>query len=179
MSISMRLRFNICDVDMQLKINDWSKPDFEEEWNDNWCDVELKFQSKYLNYDPSGELLMSSDVIYLEDALGMLLDGTLLEDGSVRFTEPDLQFDLYVAKRLYDIPGKVCFRDGYKDVDISANFTIQFWYSGGLGSNTFNMILDRKEITELYHYLNLVTGKLKEDDLIIIDMINRGVLVKN
>ena len=49
---------------MQLKINDWSKPDFEEEWNDNWCDVELKFQSKYLNYDPSGELLMSSDVLY-------------------------------------------------------------------------------------------------------------------
>ena len=45
MSISMRLRLNICDVDMQLKINDWSKPDFEEEWNDNWCDVELKFQS--------------------------------------------------------------------------------------------------------------------------------------
>ena len=64
MSISMRLRLNLCDVDMQLKINDWSKPDFEEEWNDNWCDVELKFQSKYLNYDPSGELLMSSDVLY-------------------------------------------------------------------------------------------------------------------
>lgn len=85
MSISMRLRLNLCDVDMQLKINDWSEPDYEEEWNDNWCDVELKFQSKYLNYDPSGELLMSSDVIYLEDALGMLLDGTLLEDGSVRF----------------------------------------------------------------------------------------------
>ena len=32
---------------------------------------------------------------------------------------------------------------------------------------------------EFYHYLNFVTGKLKEDDLIIIDMINRGVLVKN
>ena len=56
----MRLRLNLCDVDVQLKINGWCESNPDEEMGDNWCDVKLSLNSKYLNYDPSGEMHFTS-----------------------------------------------------------------------------------------------------------------------
>lgn len=84
--------------------------------------------------------MLSDEAEYLRDALGALLDGKLKVDGSVRFAEPDFEFRLSVAKRLYDQPGKVIYRDGFMDIDISLDMIIHFWYDyGGLGSNTFKI----------------------------------------
>jgi len=173
----MRLRLNLCDVDVQLKINNWRKSESLEEWDDNWCDVALSLTSKYLNYDPSGEILMSGEVVYLESMLERLLNGTLEEDCTVIFAEPDLQFDLRVAKRLYDVPGKIAYRNGYVDVDIDADLIIHFWCTDGLGANTFRMNMDRSELETLHLYLQIVTGKINANDEKIITMVEKGLML--
>ncbi len=173
----MRLRLNLCDVDVQLKINGWRESNPDEEMGDNWCDVKLSLNSKYLNYDPSGEMLTSGEILYLEEILGQLLDGTLEEDCTVNFIEPDLQFNLRVAKRLYDVPGKMLYRNGYVDADIEADFVIRFWCSGVLGTNTFKMYMERQEINALYTYLRFVTGKIALDDTDIVSLIQKGMLL--
>lgn len=173
----MRLRLNLCDVDVQLKINGWCESNPDEEMGDNWCDVKLSLNSKYLNYDPSGEMLTSGEILDLEEILGQLLEGTLEKDCTVKFIEPDLQFNLRIAKRLYDVPGKIIYRNGYVDVDIEADFVIHFWCSWGLGTNAFNMYMDRQEINALYTYLRFVTGKIALDDTDIVSLIQKGMLL--
>ena len=173
----MRLRLNLCDVDAQLKINNWHKPTINEDRDDNWCDVELSFASKYLNYSPSGELLMSGEVLYLCISLEQLLSGELKEDTHIRFAEPDIEFNLRVAKRLYDIPGKVVYRNGYKDVDIDGDWIINFWCTDGLGDNSFRMGLSRADLEAICNYLKFIVGRCNCDDLPILDMLKKGIML--
>ena len=98
----------------------WRKA--KDPYDDLWTDDELILSSKYINYKAEGELLMFTEVEYLEEILGALIEGTLEDDVRVAFAEPDIEFELRIAKRLYSIPGKVIYREGYKDVDIDADF---------------------------------------------------------
>jgi len=173
----LRLRLDLCDVDVQLKINGWRESKTAEEWDDNWCDVELYIHSDYLQYDPSGEIIMSSEVLWLRDTLKKLIANELEEDCIIEFAEPDLQFDLRIAKRLYSIPGKVIYPKGYHDVDIDGDMIIHFWCKDGLGSNSFSMGLDREDITNIYNYLMYVTDEIKSDDSVIVDMLKKGTML--
>jgi hypothetical protein len=173
----MRLRLNLCDVDLQLKISGWRESENKEDWDDNWCYVELTLNSQYINYSPSGEILMSREVLWLKEVLHKLISGELERDYSLEFTEPDLQFDLRIAKRLYNIPGKIIFPKEYQDVDIDGDLIINFWCSDGLGCNTFSMGLDRSDLTNFYNYLRLVTNEIGRDDLLIRQMLENGKLL--
>ena len=88
----MRLRLNLSDVDMQLKISNWVKCRSDEDWSDNWTNVELALNSNYINYTPHGELLLSVEVSELTHMMDDLLSGKLKEDIPLRFVEPDLSF---------------------------------------------------------------------------------------
>lgn len=68
---------------------------------------------------------------YLWNALKNLFDGTLKEDCVTSFAEPDFEFRLSSAKRLYSEPRKIIYRDGYIDVDIDMDMIIHFWCEGG------------------------------------------------
>lgn len=173
----MRLRLNLCDVDVQLKIIGWKESKTRAEWDDNWCDVELFIHSDYIHYDPSGEIIMSAEVLWLRDILKKLIANELEEDCSIEFVEPDLQFDLRIAKRLYSVPGKVLYPEGYHDVDIDGHMIIHFWCKDGLGSNSFSMGLDREDLTNIYNYLRYVTDEIKSDDAVIVEMLKKGSML--
>jgi len=173
----MRLRIKVSDIDFQMKINNYRVTPKGEDWESNWCDVELSLISKSISYTPSGELLMSEEVSYLSEALKDLLSGGMEKDTFIQFAEPDLEFDLRIAKRLYNIPGKVSYRDGYQDVDIMGIMSIHFWCEDGLGGNYLNMTLCREEIEAISNYLELVTGKLKPDSAEIMAMLEQGLLL--
>ena len=173
----MRLKLNLCDVDVWFKVNDWQKTESNEDEYDNWCNIELRIESKYINYDTGGEILTSDEVSYFERILGKLINGTLEADLSVEFLEPDLQFDLRIAKRLYDVPGKITYRNGYMDVDIDADFIIHFWCSDGLGDNKFSMNMNREELEALHLYLRYVTGMIDKNDSKIQSLLEKGLLL--
>lgn len=173
----MRLRLDLCDVDMQLKVRNWKSPNSDEDWSADWTEVELSLHGSYLNYDCDGELLMSAEVSDLCCALDELLTGKMKKDCSMSFAEPDIEFGFRTAKRLYDIPGKIIYRDGYKDVDCYLDMHINFWCKGGLGSNTFSMVLDRQEIEAFCVYLKTVVGTLSEDAPIVKELLQKGMLL--
>ena len=171
----MRLRLNICDVDMQLKIKNWKKPSPGNEYE--WADTELFLRSKYLNYDPSGEILMNDEILDLCYSLDALLTGKMQSDCEMSFAEPDLEFKFSVAKRLYSEPGGVWYRDGYRDFDIELAMYIKFWCTDGLGTNQFKMVFDREEIEALCVYLKMVIGELPKDDPAVEKLIRQGLLL--
>ena len=173
----MRLRLDMCDVDFQLKIKDWSKPKSGNFEDDRWSVVEFCLKGKYIEYSLDSEIMLCSEVMDLCDALGALLDNKISEDCKVRFVEPDFEFYLYTAKRLYDIPGEVLYRDGFEDVDICMQMIVRFWFHGILGSNYFTMAFERNEIEALYTYLCMVTGKIKKDDKKIKKMLKDGLIL--
>lgn len=176
----MRLRLDMCDVDFQLKIKGWEKHDPKHDYCSHWTEDEFSLKGKYIDYSFDSEVMLSDEVEYLRDVLGALLDGKLKEDGHVRFAEPDFEFCLSVAKRLYDQPGKVVYRNGYMDIDISMEMIIHFWYDdGGLGSNTFTMTFNRNEIRAFYAYLQLVTAKIDTNDAQAQQYLASGVLISD
>lgn len=174
----MRLRLDLCDVDLQFKINGWREPKTGEDGCDKWCNVELSLKSKYIDYKPSGELIMSSEVVWIKDVLKKLIDNELEEDYTITLAEPDIQFEFRIAKRFFSTPGIVYYAKGYEDVDINGDWIIHFWCNdGALGGNSLSMTLDRNDITNLYNYIMLVTGEIKSDSQVIMDMLKKGTML--
>ena len=169
----MRLRLNLFDVDMQLKIK-YRKYDVDD--FNGWARTKLNLHSRYINYDIDSEILMISEVNDLCHALEDLVDGTMKTDFSMRFAEPDLEFKFYVAKRLYS-NSKVIYTEGYCDVDICLELFINFWCSGELGRNQFKMVLSRDEIEAFVTYLKVVIGELQENDPRILNYVNQGIIL--
>ena len=170
----MRLRLNLSDVDLQLKMK---YPHFQENDGYDWTQTELALHSRYINYDINGEILMEYEVSDLCHALESLVDGTMESDCHIRFAEPDLEFEFYTAKRLYSVPGKIIYTKGYCDVDIHLDMFINFWRMGGLGSNQFKMVLSRHDIDAFATYLKTVSGELKANDPHVIYYINQGMIL--
>lgn len=170
----MRLRLNLCDVDLQLKIK---YPHFQEEDGYDWTATELALHGRYLNYDIDSEILMCYEVSDLCHALEALVDGSMVSDCHMRFAEPDLEFEFYTAKRLYSVPGKIIYTKGYCDVDIHLDMFINFWCREGLGSNQFKMVLDRQEIDAFATYLKTVIGELKDNDPHVVYCLEQGMIL--
>ncbi|MBQ7255191.1 MAG: hypothetical protein IJS31_02960 [Oscillospiraceae bacterium] len=173
----MRLRLDMCDVDFQLKIKDWHAYTSSFLDDDLWTHDEFLLKGKYIDYSFDSEVLLSSEVVYLRNALDALLRGIIKEKTEISFAEPDFIFKLSPAQRLFDEPGKVVYRDGYKDVDINMEMIVQFWCSGGLGANYFSMLFDRNDIEALYLYLCAETGEIAIDDVRIVKLLDAGVLL--
>ena len=158
----MRLRLNIEDVDVQLKISRWRKRTTPASCDDNWTMTELFLQSNYLKYNINGEILTSDEVEDLIHTLSQFLSGELSQQYSVEFIEPDLEFTLYSAE---------------KEVDIDMDFIIHFWANGALSSNRFSMTFGFKEIEALFIYLQTVTGALNSNDTSVQQLMCMGILL--
>ena len=174
----MRFRLDMCDVDLQLKIKNWVKPEPGDIESDHWTQDEFSLKGKYIDYSFDTEALMSGEVVYLRNALGALLAGRIEEAREVEFAEPDFIFRLSPAVRRYSVPGKVWYKNGYVDLDIEMEMVIQFWCNdGALGTNQFSMTFDRSEIDALYSYLLLVTGEIGETDERITKLVSAGIIL--
>ena len=174
----MRLRLKIEGVDFQLKIGYWKPHNPKISYDDEWCRVELYMSSYYLNTHNDGELLECGEVTWLRDQLSALLDGTLKEDKMLSFIEPDFEFELSVAKRLYSEPGVVWYKDGYYDEPLSAKFVITFWTPDGLlGTNQFKLSLKESDISAMLSYLRYVTREIEVDSEEIQNLLKSGQIL--
>ena len=173
----MRLRLIISDVDVQMKISGWRTEQSGQNWWDDWCDIDLSLNSRYLHYSPRGEILMSGEVMGLCDAFEDLLSGKMSGDENLHFAEPDMEFRLRPAKRMLDTAGCAAQKNGDGNSDVNADWIINFWSADGLGSNAFTMGLAREELQSICTYLRLVTGRVQSDAPEILDMLEQGILL--
>ena len=174
----MRIRFNACDVDLQFKIKGWQATDGDDiRAQLIWTEDEFSLKGKYIDYSLNSELLMNGEIVYLHEMLERVLRNELKEECVVGFAEPDLTFKLTPAKRLYDIPGKVIYRNGYVDREPEMEITVRFWCGGGLGSNRFSMVFSPYEIDALYTYISVIMGVIEKDDPKVIRFIEDRVIL--
>ena len=176
----MKLHLDIWDVALGMEIKGLARErDPEEEWSPDWLNVDFSLEGRYINYSlEDSELMMLGEAKYLAQRLEALLGNEIEDDCSVGFAEPDLLFRLYPAKRLYSVPGKVAYRDGYMDRELYVELVVSFWCrEGGLGGNAFTMRLYEAEIRALLVYLKVFLGEVPEDAEEVRRLVEAGVLV--
>lgn len=172
----MKLRMNICDVDVWLEIYNYKKTDAENADFD-WSRVKFSVCGKYINYHiDDAEFFLNVEVEYMKHIFGELLKGNIKETTTVEFAEPDFEFVMNPKRTLYDEPGKVIYKNGSVTLDISVDFKIHFWCNDGLGTNVFTMTMDREEIQAFYVYLQAVTGEIDKKGELVGEYIDKGYL---
>lgn len=180
----LKLKLDIFDVILEFAIKGLAREpdehDDEEEFHRLWTLSDFRLHGRFINYDMrDSELLMTGEITYLQHCLDDLLNNEIKDDCSLGFAEPDLVFHFYPAKRLYDEPGRVAYRNGYTDRELFAELTVQFWCKeGGLGGNSFTMTLYKPEIEAFLIYLKTVTKELTEDNKDVQRLIQSGILIK-
>lgn len=156
------LKINCDGIDLQMQILDYQN---NNEDDDNWTQDNITVKSKqWLNYEISGEVLLSSDVDYLCYELQQLIDNKLEEPTEIGFPEPDLSFVLHPIHDIRDSEKIVYVAPDHRLVDIYVDLEIHFWDEGGLTANKLCITLSRDEIKALLTYLLLITHKLNEDN---------------
>ena len=155
---SVYLHLNICELELELKISNWISTEPSENWTKNWCETELRLHSQYVNYDNSGELLISGEVLTLRDMLAEILSGEMKEEQVLPCMEPDLYF-------------------GFKPSAETLEIMVTFW-DGRLPQNSLVTRFERVEIEALYVYLRFVTGEIDCNDDAVVKLINAQVLVE-
>ncbi len=168
------------DVAFQFAIKDWAMDIDDEDYPfGKWKSVDFSLKSSYINYTlTDDELFNTVEILHLKERLEELLAGEIKDDCKVSFAEPDFTFLLYPARRLYSIPGKISYRNGYMDRPLFMEMKVQFWCKeGGLGQNIFQMSFCEDEVRAFLTYLKFITGEITEKDKQYIRFIRAGVLV--
>ncbi len=180
----LKLRLDIFDVIMEFANKGLAREPQEDDDDEDiwylWTKNDFSLHGRFINYDlTDNELLMNGEVTYLQHRLEALLNNDIQEDCTISFAEPDFSFNLYPARRLYSIPGKISYRNGYMDRELYAEMTVHFWCrEGGLGSNFFILTLGKYDIEAFVIYLKTVRGELTEEDETVRKMIQAGILVR-
>lgn len=159
----MRLLIKDNEIEMQMKIKNWSPLVYDEDdelVGYPWCVVDMPVKTHYLDYNVGGEIFERGEVIDFRDELGRFMSGEITKERRYGFIEPDLNF--------YFLPGD------RPQMIMEINFWIGHRF---LGAGKFLYPLNKEEVTNLYRYLQLVTGELKESDLIIKEMVEKGILI--
>lgn len=173
----MTLHMNLDGISVRLKI--WNyRPSPDGDWTADWCKTDVLFSSEpWLNYRlEEDEVFLSCELEELYEGLGRLLSGELHERKEVEMMEPDFAFILYPRRDLRDDPRVTHVRSGYEILDISVDWTVAFWHDG-LTNNYLTVELKRKDIGNLRTYLGLVMGVISQDDPLVAELLEEGILI--
>ena len=169
----MKLKLNCSDVLLQMEIKGPAK-------DPEWLNVDFSLDGRYIHYLlTDDELIPADEVRTLARELEALLNREMMEDCTVELTEPDLRFALYPAKRLFSVPGKILYVNGYMDRDPYAELIVAFWLDeGGLGGNQLTLKLKEPELWALMTYLKLYLGEISGEDGDVKQLLQAGVLAE-
>jgi len=180
----LSLKLDLSDVILQMAIKGLAREPDEHDDEQSirllWTNTDFSLHGRFINYEVTDdEMFMVEEISYLQHGLEALINNELKEECVVQFVEPDLSFYLYPAKRLYDEPGKVSYRNGYMDRELFAQLTVKFWCKeGGLGGNSFTMTMVKDDIEAFLIYLKTVTKELNEEDAPVQRMLSEGKIIR-
>lgn len=174
----MWFKLDLCGIEMNIRIKGYTPSD-KDKWDYQWCDVDFSFiGGTWLKYQrDDDEVLLSCEVEELAEALDNLLKDKVPEIQTIECIEPDFNFILHPKRDLRDDPKYTYIQKGFEIADIYMEMKIFFWHEG-LTDNHLSIAFDRLDIQYLRNYLFLVVGKLDKEDEEIVDMFEKGILVK-
>jgi len=134
------LQLDLQGLKFEFRIENY-RPSTKENWDYEWCKVYARLYTAgpCVNYEVYSECLLCSEVEWLYEKLGELMDGIMTEDTAVPNIEPDFEFMLY--------PGGDSYHMGWR---------FNLWEGGALTCNSIHTMLDEDDIKELYKYLETV-----------------------
>lgn len=176
----MRLHIKDDELDLQIEIKNWTPLEYDEDdelIGYPWCEVDMPWKTHYLDYNSGGEIWDRGEILEIKDYLKDFLDGTMKEEKTLSFIEPDLALTFCPEHTLYSVPGKVVYRDGKKVIPALWTINLNFWIGHRfLGTGEFRYIFNRSEAEAFYHYLQLITGEIEKTSPVILNMIDAGTL---
>lgn len=173
----MRLMLNLDDITLHLRIMDYtcSTPKYEDE---SWCRVVGGVSSKFLSYTFDSELLLFSEIDYLEVSMRKLLANEFKEIIFYECMEPDFRFVFYPKHEWRRDTDFGCVRARNEIEDIFMEIIIVFWNEEGqLTENSLHLILCREEIIQFHTYLQLVKGDKTFDSPEVKFLVRKGILL--
>lgn len=174
----MWFKLDLSGIEMKMRIKGY-EPSERGKWDYQWCNVDFSFIGGYwLNYHKDNDqILLSCEVEELAQALDDLLLDKLSEVGTIEYIEPYFNFILHPKRDLRKDSKYIYIQKGCEIVDIYMSMKVFFWHEG-ITDNFISLTFDRSDIQYFRNYLLLVMGKLGNDDKEILDMIDKGILVK-
>ena len=172
----MQLKLDLEGIDLILGISNYVH---STTWDDDlWTDDYVSISGQYINYEINGESLECFEVEQLKNNLKTLLDGNEPENTEIEFMEPDLEFKFYPSHTLKTGEGGYDYiAPGHEFVDCFAELKINLFLNGVLSGHSITLSLDRGDIEKIYNYLRLVTKEIDENNSVIIDYINKGIML--
>lgn len=155
----MALNMNIDGMEIYLNIKGYQKTN-SENWDDTWCNVDFVFRFRgCIDYSMNdAAILLACEVESLEKILTELLEDKLQQTKSLySFIEPDFNFELFPKHKIKDENSDVIYvKPGHEFIDVSADWIVNLWHDGALTANSFSVVMDREDITQLRDYLRTV-----------------------
>jgi hypothetical protein len=172
----MWLKMDLDGIIVSLQVKAYKKVT-DDDCCSTWCETDFSFVSKpWLNYQKvNDEVFLARELDDLSDILEELLENRLSEKTKFNCVEPDFNFILNPIKDLRLDPNVICVSPGHEFVDIDMEWQVYFWHDG-LTANYLSVTLNREEIEYLSTYLQLVTGKISEDDPAVKRLIQRNII---
>lgn len=172
----MWFRLNLGGIDFHFQISKYRKST-RENWDYEWCDVDLTLQAKWLNFQiTSSAILLAMEVEKIRDKIDALLNDKLDNPERIECIEPDLEFHLYPKEDIRNNPEIVYVQPGYEIADIGMDFVVSFWADDGLSANRLLLSFGREDLEKLLCYLRYITKSTDDKDEKIQSMIEEGCL---
>ena len=140
------------DTKLTFKLNDYDS-------QEDYAQVTLKVENRYMNYCKSGQLLDTDEVEWIIQTLNDLLDDKLTEVTRLTFTEPDLTIICYPAQTAAKKEGLNNRKSRHYAVESYIDFTINFPNGCGYSNEKWTVTLSRDKICELTEGLERETCK--------------------
>jgi hypothetical protein len=132
-----------------------------KDWEEEFSGIDLVVQAdKWLDYRMNNKtILLMCEIDGLRETIRDLLNGELQNDECIYCAEPDLEF---------------CF---HTSVGKYMSFEIGFWdHRGCMTANKLVLYFNENDLKILLCYLDLITGKIKEEDEEVQDLIKQGFM---
>ena len=173
----MRLKLNLGNVEFELGIMDWKKPELPDGHAWSASRVIFSLKGDHINYNVDDDALLTNiEIEGLRDLLRVFLEGMVKEEHTSEFSAPDLECRLHPAKRFFNgKPAGSIYPGGFLDVDITMDLIVHF-RNGEEYANAFITTVGREEIEAMYVYLQAVTGQIGGGDERVRKYTDAGIL---
>lgn len=157
--MSYKLKLNLDGVSLIIGIDNYI---FSTSWSDDlWVDSYISIINKYINYEDKGEMFECFEITDLKKTFKNLLERKEID--KITFIEDDIEFEFYS----YTEESKT----------ILAEFIVYFRDGGASTANSIHLFMEEEDIEKFYYYLRLATHEINENNVIIKEYIDKGVIL--
>jgi len=142
------VKFSLDGINVNLQISNYRKSTVAGRY-DEWCDVSLSINSRYISYEEKGKFLLSYELEEFYDKLTALLSGQMKHREHMFFAEPVLEFRLRPAIDTEDGPSDI---DMYLIVNMKDDEDV-------VTANNLQILFGRESVEMLLRYLRDIITK--------------------